>query len=185
MYVPSLCQLETRRLLALSVQWMGQGTSLVDLVGPNSSVGPDGVADVRLHLSGLLTASGANIIQSVVVTGPPGAQGQTVFKWASFQIAKFAKEAMAAAGVGPEDIDVFVPHQANLRIIDQLVKQLHLPDSVVVARDIVDTGNTSAASIPLAIERLVEDGLAKSGDVALQIGFGAGLVYAAQVVVLP
>jgi 3-oxoacyl-[acyl-carrier-protein] synthase-3 len=111
--------------------------------------------------------------------------GQTVFKWASFQVAKFAQAALDAAGVGPDDIDVFVPHQANLRIIDQLVKQLRLPDSVVVARDIVDTGNTSAASIPLAIERLAETGQAKSGDIALQIGFGAGLVYAAQVVVLP
>jgi 3-oxoacyl-[acyl-carrier-protein] synthase-3 len=111
--------------------------------------------------------------------------GQSVFKWASFQVAKFAQAAMDAAGVGPDDIDVFVPHQANLRIIDQLVKQLKLPDKVVVAHDIVDTGNTSAASIPLAIERLYEDGRAKSGDVALQIGFGAGLVYAAQVVVLP
>jgi 3-oxoacyl-[acyl-carrier-protein] synthase-3 len=92
---------------------------------------------------------------------------------------------MEAAGVGPEDIDVFVPHQANLRIIDQMVKQLKLPENVVVGRDIVETGNTSAASIPLAIERLLAEGQAKSGDVCLQIGFGAGLVYAAQVVVLP
>ncbi|WP_425956732.1 beta-ketoacyl-ACP synthase III [Xylanimonas sp. McL0601] len=111
--------------------------------------------------------------------------GQTVFKWASFQVGKFAQAAMDAAGVGPEDIDVFVPHQANMRIIDQMVKQLKLPEDVVVGRDIVDTGNTSAASVPLAIERLMSEGQAKSGDVALQIGFGAGLVYAAQVVVLP
>ncbi len=111
--------------------------------------------------------------------------GQTVFKWASFQVGKFAQAAMDAAGVGPEDIDVFVPHQANMRIIDQMIKQLKLPETVVVGRDIVDTGNTSAASVPLAIERLMAEGKAKSGDVCLQIGFGAGLVYAAQVVVLP
>jgi 3-oxoacyl-[acyl-carrier-protein] synthase-3 len=111
--------------------------------------------------------------------------GPSVFKWASFQVGKFAQAAMEAAGVGPEDIDVFVPHQANLRIIDQMVKQLKLPENVVVGRDIVETGNTSAASIPLAIERLLAEGQAKSGDVCLQIGFGAGLVYAAQVGVLP
>ncbi|WP_402469406.1 beta-ketoacyl-ACP synthase III [Isoptericola aurantiacus] len=111
--------------------------------------------------------------------------GPTVFKWASFQMAPVAAKAMAEAGVEPEDIQVFVPHQANMRIIDQLVKQLRLPDSVVVARDIAETGNTSAASIPLATDRLLAEGSARSGDLALQIGFGAGLVYAAQVVVLP
>lgn len=112
-------------------------------------------------------------------------EGPSVFKWASFKMAPVARDAIAAAGLTPDDIDVFVPHQANVRIIDQLVKQIGLPDSVVVGKDIVDSGNTSAASIPLAIERLVRDGDAKSGDLALQIGFGAGLVYAAQVVVLP
>jgi 3-oxoacyl-[acyl-carrier-protein] synthase-3 len=111
--------------------------------------------------------------------------GQTVFKWAGFQMAPIAAKAMAEAGVEPEDIQVFVPHQANMRIIDQMIKQLGLPDSVVVARDIADTGNTSAASIPLAAHRLLDEGSARSGDLALQIGFGAGLVYAAQVVVLP
>jgi len=111
--------------------------------------------------------------------------GPTVFKWAGFQMAPIAAKAMAEAGVEPEDVQVFVPHQANMRIIDQLVKQLRLPDGVVVARDIADTGNTSAASIPLATERLLAEGQARSGDLALQIGFGAGLVYAAQVVLLP
>ncbi len=111
--------------------------------------------------------------------------GQTVFKWASFQMAPIAAKAMAEAGVEPGDIQVFVPHQANMRIIDQMVKQLKLPESVVVARDIADSGNTSAASIPLATERLLAEGSVRPGDLALQIGFGAGLVYAAQVVVLP
>lgn len=111
--------------------------------------------------------------------------GPSVFKWASFQMAPIAAKAMAEAGVEPEDIQVFVPHQANMRIIDQMVKQLGLPETVVVGRDIADTGNTSAASIPLATERLLAEGSARSGDLALQIGFGAGLVYAAQVVVLP
>jgi 3-oxoacyl-[acyl-carrier-protein] synthase-3 len=111
--------------------------------------------------------------------------GPTVFKWASFQMAPVAEKAMAEAGVTAQDIQVFIPHQANMRIIDQMKKQLGLPESVVIARDIAETGNTSAASIPLAADRLLAEGQARSGDLALQIGFGAGLVYAAQVVVLP
>ncbi|MEV5504933.1 ketoacyl-ACP synthase III [Streptomyces orinoci] len=112
-------------------------------------------------------------------------EGQAVFRWAVFEMAKVAQQALDAAGVAPEDLDVFVPHQANMRIIDSMVKTLKLPESVVVARDVETTGNTSAASIPLAMERLLATGAAKSGDTALIIGFGAGLAYAATVVTLP
>lgn len=112
-------------------------------------------------------------------------EGQSVFKWAVWQMAPVAQRALDAAGVAPEEIQAFIPHQANMRIIDQMIKQLKLPESVIVARDIADTGNTSAASIPLAAQRLREEGQVASGDLALQIGFGAGLVYAAQVVALP
>ena len=112
-------------------------------------------------------------------------EGPSVYKWASFKLAPVALEAIEAAGITPADIKAFIPHQANIRIIDQMVKQIGLPDSVVIAHDITDSGNTSAASIPLATERLYREGQVKSGDLALQIGFGAGLVYAAQVVVLP
>ena len=112
-------------------------------------------------------------------------EGQPVFKWASFDMPKVAARAIEAAGLAPSDIQVFIPHQANMRIIDQMIKTVGLRDDVAVGRDIADSGNTSAASIPLATERLLREGAAKSGDLALQIGFGAGLVYAAQVVVLP
>lgn len=112
-------------------------------------------------------------------------QGQTVFRWAVWQMAPVAQAALDAAGVTAADIDVFVPHQANARIIDAMVKQLKLPASVHVARDIVDMGNTSAASVPLAMERAMADGDAPSGGLALLIGYGAGLSYAAQVVRLP
>jgi 3-oxoacyl-[acyl-carrier-protein] synthase III len=111
--------------------------------------------------------------------------GNPVFKWASFAMAKTAAEALDAAGVRPEDLDVFAPHQANMRITDAMFRALKLPSDVVVARDIAYQGNTSAASIPLAIEALLESGEAKSGDTCLIIGFGAGLVYAGQVIVLP
>jgi 3-oxoacyl-[acyl-carrier-protein] synthase-3 len=112
-------------------------------------------------------------------------EGNAVFRWAVYEMAKVAKEAIDAAGITPDDLDVFVPHQANMRITDAMARALKLPESVVTARDIVEQGNTSAASIPLAIERLLETGQAKSGDLALLIGFGAGLVYAAQVVRIP
>lgn len=112
-------------------------------------------------------------------------EGPTVFKWASFQMPQVALRAIDEAGLTPADIDVFVPHQANMRIIDQMVKVLKLPEHVVVGRDIAETGNTSAASIPLATERLYRDGQVEAGQTCLQIGFGAGLAYAAQVIVLP
>ncbi len=112
-------------------------------------------------------------------------QGQAVFRWAVFQMPAVAEQALAAAGITVDELDVFVPHQANLRIIEAMVRRLHLPERVVVSRDIVTTGNTSAASIPLALTALLEQGEASSGDVALLLGFGAGLSYAAQVVVLP
>jgi 3-oxoacyl-[acyl-carrier-protein] synthase-3 len=112
-------------------------------------------------------------------------EGQTVFRWAVWEMAKVAQKALDVAGVKAEDLTALVTHQANIRIIDELAKQLKLPDNVVVARDIVYTGNTSAASIPLAMHALLESGEVKSGGLALQIGFGAGLAFGAQVVVLP
>ena len=111
--------------------------------------------------------------------------GQTVFRWAVWEMAKVAQQALDVAGVKAEDLSALVTHQANIRIIDEMVKQLKLPESVAVARDIVNTGNTSAASVPLAMHQLLKDGTVKSGGLALQIGFGAGLAFAAQVVVLP
>jgi 3-oxoacyl-[acyl-carrier-protein] synthase-3 len=112
-------------------------------------------------------------------------EGQSVFRWAVWEMVKVAKQALEVAGVKPEELAALVTHQANERIIDEMAKQLALPESVVVARDIITTGNTSAASIPLAMHALLAEGRIKSGDLALQIGFGAGLAYGAQVVVVP
>ncbi len=111
--------------------------------------------------------------------------GQPVFRWAVWEMAKVAQQALDAAGVTADQLGAFIPHQANMRITDAMIKALKLPESVPVARDIAETGNTSAASIPLAMERMLETGEAHSGDLALIIGFGAGLVYAAAVVTLP
>ncbi|MGZ4427063.1 MAG: beta-ketoacyl-ACP synthase III [Nocardioidaceae bacterium] len=112
-------------------------------------------------------------------------QGNPVFRWASFEMAKIAQQTLDRTGITVDDIDVFVPHQANMRIIDAMARSMKLPERVKVARDIAEQGNTSAASIPLALDRMIQEGEAKSGDTALLIAFGAGLAYAAQVVKVP
>jgi 3-oxoacyl-[acyl-carrier-protein] synthase-3 len=112
-------------------------------------------------------------------------QGQAVFRWAVYEMARVAQQAIDAAGIQADDLDAFIPHQANVRITDAMVKALKLPATVPVSRDIVTSGNTSAASVPIAIDHMLEQGEARSGGLALLIGFGAGLAYAAQVVELP
>ena len=111
--------------------------------------------------------------------------GQAVFRWATTQLAPVARKACELAGMTTDDLAAFVPHQANTRIVDALARALRLPLSVVVAHDIADTGNTSSASVPLALSRLVSGGQLKSGDPALLLAFGAGLTYAGQVVRVP
>ena len=112
-------------------------------------------------------------------------EGSAVFRWAAFEMGKVGRQAMDAAGVRPDEIDVFLPHQANSRINEVLAKSLDLRPDAIVANDIEHTGNTSAASIPLAMAEVLATGAAKAGDLALLLGYGAGLSYAAQVVRLP
>ena len=89
-------------------------------------------------------------------------QGNPVFRWASFAMAKTAQQALDRAGVSIDELDVFVPHQANMRIIDAMARSMKLPEQVKIARDIAEQGNTSAASIPLALDRMIAEGDAKS-----------------------
>lgn len=112
-------------------------------------------------------------------------QGQTVFRWAVSEMAQACTRTLDAAGITADDLDAFIPHQANMRITDAMIRSLKLPEHVPVARDVATTGNTSAASIPIAMDRMLSAGEAPHGGTALLIGFGAGLVYAAQVVTLP
>jgi 3-oxoacyl-[acyl-carrier-protein] synthase-3 len=112
-------------------------------------------------------------------------EGRAVYRWATTSVPDMARRAVASAGLELADLKAFVPHQANLRITDSLVRSLKLPPSVVVARDVVDSGNTSAASVPLALCRLVEEGQVRRGDPVLLLGFGAGLTAAGQVVRCP
>ena len=112
-------------------------------------------------------------------------EGQKVFRWAVYEVAKVGQEIIAKSGLVPSDIAAFIPHQANERIIDSLAKSMELPESVVIARDIRTTGNTSAASIPLAMDQLLLEHPELHGKNALLLGFGAGLVFSGQVVELP
>ncbi|NYI06814.1 beta-ketoacyl-ACP synthase III [Allostreptomyces psammosilenae] len=110
--------------------------------------------------------------------------GQTVYRWATHSLAPLARAAIEKAGYKPEDLAGVVTHQANLRIIEGLVKQLGVPQAVV-AKDVVDSGNTSAASVPLALAKLAERGELPSGGPVLLFGFGGGLTYAGQVITMP
>ncbi|WP_422673506.1 beta-ketoacyl-ACP synthase III [Bailinhaonella thermotolerans] len=111
-------------------------------------------------------------------------EGQAVFRWATTSLHPVARAACERAGVDPASLAAFVPHQANLRIVEAIARRLGA-DGAVIARDIVDAGNTSAASIPLALSRMIERGEVRSGGLALLLGFGAGLTYAGQVIELP
>jgi 3-oxoacyl-[acyl-carrier-protein] synthase III len=111
--------------------------------------------------------------------------GTAVFRWAVTQMVPVARQALELAGITADELGAFVPHQANLRIVEALAKALKLPSHVPIARDIVHQGNTSAASIPLALDAMIERGEVRSGDPALFIGFGAGLVHGAQVAEIP
>jgi 3-oxoacyl-[acyl-carrier-protein] synthase-3 len=115
-------------------------------------------------------------------------EGQSVYRWATSKIAPIALQALELAGVKPADVDVLIPHQANLRIVEAIAKKLRKEgarEDMIVADDIVYSGNTSSASIPMAMDHMRAAGRIHSGDVALLVGFGAGLSYAGQVVVCP
>jgi 3-oxoacyl-[acyl-carrier-protein] synthase-3 len=126
--------------------------------------------------------------ERLVIDGSPlrlRMDGRAIYRWATTTLPGLARRACAHAGIEPAELAAFVPHQANLRITESVVKSLALPPSVVVARDVVDSGNTSAASVPLALTRLVEEGQVRSGDAVLLLGFGAGLTAAGSVVRCP
>jgi 3-oxoacyl-[acyl-carrier-protein] synthase-3 len=111
-------------------------------------------------------------------------EGQSVYRWATTRLPPLAREACARAGLAPEDLAAVVLHQANLRIIEPLAGKIGAVNAVV-ARDVAESGNTSAASIPLALSKLVERGEISTGDPVLLFGFGGNLSYAGQVVRCP
>jgi 3-oxoacyl-[acyl-carrier-protein] synthase-3 len=110
--------------------------------------------------------------------------GPAVFRWATTTLGEVARQVCASAGVEPTDLSAVVLHQANLRIVNAIAKELGAVNAVVAA-DVVDTGNTSAASVPLALARLRREGRVASGDLAMTLAFGAGLTWAGAVIEVP
>ncbi|HEX2299664.1 MAG TPA: beta-ketoacyl-ACP synthase III [Pseudonocardiaceae bacterium] len=159
----------------------GAGAVVVGAVGAGES---PGVGPISAGTAG-------DLVDTIVVADRNSflhQEGQAVFRWATTKIAPVALRAVELAGLVPADIDVLVPHQANLRIVESIAKRLRAAgarEDMVVADDIVHSGNTSSASIPMALDHMRAEGRVRSGDVALLIGFGAGLSYAGQAVILP
>lgn len=170
-----------------TVDWADRSTAVIFGDGAGAAVleaAPEGVAP---GVGPVVWGSEPDKGDAVVISGwQPriSQQGQTVFRWATTKLAPIALTACERAGVHPSELVGFVAHQANLRIIEAIAAKLGA-ERAVVARDVVDSGNTSAASIPLALSKLVERGELPSGGPVLLFGFGGGLAYAGQVVRCP
>ena len=157
------------------------------LFGDGAGAAVVGPAEVD-GIGRVVWASDGDQHESLTIHGSPrrlAMNGRAIYRWATTSLPDLARRACAQAGIEPAELAAFVPHQANLRITESVVKALRLPDSVVIARDVVDSGNTSAASVPLALTRLHEQGEVRTGDQVLLLGFGAGLTAAGQVVRCP
>lgn len=100
--------------------------------------------------------------------------GKEVYKFATREVPRVLKEAMEAASLEVDDIDHLLLHQANIRIMETVAKRLGMPMDKVIT-NLSEYGNTSAASIPLALDEAVRSGVVKKGDVIACAGFGAGL----------
>jgi 3-oxoacyl-[acyl-carrier-protein] synthase-3 len=145
-------------------------------------------ADDDAHIGPVAWGSDPSLGDAVRILGdwhPKFAQdGQTVFRWATTKLAPIAIQACEKAGITPRDLGAVVTHQANLRIIEAMVRQLDVPEAVI-AQDVVESGNTSAASIPIAFAKMVARGEIRSGTPVLLFGFGGGVAWAGQVVTCP
>ncbi|OZM81057.1 beta-ketoacyl-ACP synthase III [Pseudonocardia sp. MH-G8] len=173
------------------IDWTDRSTAIIFADGAGAAVLGPATDAASVGVGPLAWGSAGDLAQTIRVNADTNAlfqEGQAVFRWATTKIAPVALKAIELAGVTPADIDVFVPHQANLRIVEAVAKRLRAAgarDDMVVADDIVHSGNTSSASIPLALDHMRAAGRVRSGDTVLLVGFGAGLSYAGQVVICP
>jgi 3-oxoacyl-[acyl-carrier-protein] synthase-3 len=155
----------------------GAGAAIISA----TEIADDGIGPVVWGSDGAL----ANYIHVPVGEKYLHMDGQGVFKWAITKVADIAREACERAGIAPSELTAFVPHQANLRIIEAVARNLKLGEDTVVADDVRYAGNTSAASVPMALTRLKEEGRVQPGDPTLLIGFGSGMTWASQVIRCP
>jgi 3-oxoacyl-[acyl-carrier-protein] synthase-3 len=145
---------------------MGSDGSGADLL-----IIPAGGSRIRTNHNGRSNGR-ANGDQYLKMNGPQ------IFRWATQMMAKTSHEVMAASGLKPEQIDLFIPHQANLRIIEATARRVGIPSEKVFS-NVGHYGNTSAASIPIALCEAIAAGRVKRGDNILLSSFGAGLSWAA------
>jgi 3-oxoacyl-[acyl-carrier-protein] synthase III len=173
------------------MDWTDRSTAIIFADGAGAAVVGPATDEASVGIGPLTWGSAGDMAQTIRINPDTNAlfqEGQAVFRWATTKIAPVALKAIELAGLTPADIDVLVPHQANLRIVEAVAKRLRKDgarEDMVVADDIVHSGNTSSASIPLALDHMRAAGRVRSGDIALLVGFGAGLSFAAQVVVCP
>jgi 3-oxoacyl-[acyl-carrier-protein] synthase III len=170
---------------------MDRSTCIIFADGAGAAVvGPVEHGD-RPGIGPIAAGSAGDLVDTIVIADRRSfirQEGQEVYRWAITKIAPVALRALELAGLAPEDVDVLVPHQANLRIVEAIARHIRAAGArkdMVVADDIVHSGNTSSASIPLALDHMRAEGRVRSGELALLVGFGAGLSYASQAVVLP
>jgi 3-oxoacyl-[acyl-carrier-protein] synthase III len=170
------------------LDWTDRSTCIIFADGAGAAVvGPVAGPDEAPGIGPVVWGSDGSLADKIAIkdrTSMLTQEGQAVFRWATTAMHPVARQACAAAGVEPDKLAAFVPHQANLRIIESIARRLGAP-AAVVADDIVHAGNTSSASIPLALSRMTERGEIASGTHALLLGFGAGMCYAAQVITVP
>ena len=173
------------------MDWTDRSTCIIFADGAGAAVVTAAESADTVGIGPVVWGSAGDMFEAIRIVEPTSAitqEGQVVFRWATTQIAPIALKAIELAGLTPAEIDVFVPHQANLRIIDAVANRLRKAgarEDLRVAQDIVYSGNTSSASIPLAVDHMRVAGEISRGDVLLLVGFGAGLSYAAQVVICP
>jgi 3-oxoacyl-[acyl-carrier-protein] synthase-3 len=144
-------------------------------------------AAAEAEIGPVVWGSAPELGAAVRIEGTPtrfSQDGQTVYRWATTRLPEIARRACERGGVRPEDLAAVVLHQANLRIIEPIAKKLGAVNAVV-ARDVVESGNTSAASVPLALSKLLEQGVVRRGAPMLLFGFGGNLSYAGMVVRCP
>jgi 3-oxoacyl-[acyl-carrier-protein] synthase-3 len=169
------------------IDWTDRSTCIIFADGAGAAVVGQAAADEPSGIGPVVWGSAGDLAEKITIDGRNGSlkqDGQSVFRWATTAIAPVALEACRRAGVTPAEISAFVPHQANLRIVEAIARKLGIPRERV-ADDIIQSGNTSSASIPLALSRMAEQGKLQPGTPALLVGFGAGMCYASQVITVP
>jgi 3-oxoacyl-[acyl-carrier-protein] synthase-3 len=169
------------------LDWTDRSTCIIFADGAGAAIVGAVEADEEAGVGPVVWGSDGDLADKIAIRDRNSfitQEGQTVFRWATSQLAPIALAACEKAGVDPAELAAFVPHQANLRIVEAIARKLGAPQAIV-ATDIVNAGNTSSASIPLALSRMIERGEVPSGSKALLIGFGAGMCYAAQVITVP